>query len=140
MQFIAMGEVGCGWVAAYLYLHPFASPRGGLRPPLGSARSAPFSDVKWSAQALTNYRLSLFFNLSFIANKGGTKNKKSIFFNFCQIFAFFEDFLRFHNVIRSFHLKNFSKFWEKIKKNLVQNFFQPYIKNYSKIDQEKFNL
>ena len=76
-----------------------------------------------------NYRLSLFFNLSFIANKGGTKNKKSIFFNICQIFAFFEDFSRFHNVICSFHFKNWQKFGKKLRKALYRIFFSAINKN-----------
>ena len=70
-----------------------------------------------------NYRLSLFFNLSFIANKWGTKNKKSIFFNFCQIFAFFEDFSRFHNVIRSFHFEKWQNFGKKLRKAWYRIFF-----------------
>ena len=82
-----------------------------------------------------NYRLSLFFNLSFIANKWGTKNKKSIFFNFCQIFAFFEDFSRFHNVIRSFHFEKWQNFGKKLRKAWYRIFFQPYSRSLHSVQE-----
>ena len=70
-----------------------------------------------------NYRLSLFFNLSFTANKWGTKNKKSIFFNICQIFAFLKRFFKIPYCHSLISLWKMAKFWEKIKKSLIQNFF-----------------
>ena len=65
----------------------------------------------WIAQKhwIIVYRLFSFYRLSTI--KWG--NQKSIFFIICQIFAIFDDFSKFHNVLSTFHSENLGEKWKK---------------------------
>ena len=60
-----------------------------------------------------NYGLHQNEEFSFFAEKWGMKNEKSIFFIFCQILAFFDDFSKLHNVSSTFHFKNLARNEEK---------------------------
>ena len=60
-----------------------------------------------------NYRLSLFFNLSFIGDKWETINDKSIFFIFAlfsKIYAILDDFSKSQNIFSTFHFEKWQKF------------------------------
>ena len=72
-----------------------------------------------------NYRLSLFFHLSFIGDKQGTINDKSIFFIFGLFFAKCVSFLMIFKVpkcIQHFHFENCQKIWGESEEKLGQNF------------------
>ena len=83
-----------------------------------------------------NYRLSLFFNLSFIGDKQGSINDKSIFFIFGLIFAKFEPFLMIFKVpknIQLFHFENCPKILRKSRKYMTRIFPVKNLKNFSAI-------
>ena len=83
-----------------------------------------------------NYRLSLFFHLSFIGDKQGSINDKSIFFIFGLIFAKFEPFLMIFKVpknIQLFHFENCPKILRKSRKYMTRIFPVKILKNFSAI-------
>ena len=71
----------------------------------------------------------VFFNFSFIGEKLDGDEKREIDFLhflsiFGQIFVIFDDFSKFHNVVRAFHFKIWQKVGKKMKKSLAQKFLQ----------------
>ena len=71
-----------------------------------------------------NYRLSLFFNLSFICDKWETINDKSIFFIFWPFLSFFMIFQSPKISSITFHFEKWLKFGGKGEEKYCPEFFQ----------------
>ena len=70
----------------------------------------------WVPPRTRNSLFSFFFQFLIYPREMGDEKWEIDFLHFLSIFGqIFEDFLKFHNVVRAFHFKK----WQKMKKSLV---------------------
>ena len=86
-----------------MLLTRYLGPNGGPNPKLyRNEFEVTLSTIYYSSMAPTetiNYRLSLFFNLSFIGDKWATINDKSIFLIFAYFLPNFHNFASIHWIL-----------------------------------------